>query len=220
MYIMVIGGGQLGYYLAKGLLGEGHEVLVIEKDAAICEKISREMGSVCLRGDGCETTTLERTGTARADMFIAVTGDDEDNLIACQVAKHKFKVLHTIARVRNPRNEKLFRKLGIDVTISSTRIILEHIEREVPSHRLSHLLTIQDRGLDILEIKVPENSGAVGKTLGELALPEECILSLVIRPGNKPLVPDAATTIEAQDQIIAVAPAGCEEALRATLVGS
>jgi trk system potassium uptake protein TrkA len=217
MYIMVIGGGQLGYYLTKGLLGEGHEVLLIEKDAKICEKISHEMGSVCLRGDGCETATLERTGTARADLFIAVTGDDEDNLIACQVAKHRFKAPHTIARVRNPRNEDLFKKLGIDVTISSTRIILEHIEREVPSHRLSHLLTIQDRGLDILEIKVPENSDAVGKTVNQLSLPNDCVLSLVIRPGKKPLVPDATTTIEAQDQIIAIAPADCEEAIRTTL---
>lgn len=219
MYIMVIGGGQLGYFLAKGLLGEGHEVLVIEKDAAICEKISREMGSVCLRGDGCETSTLAQTGTGRADMFIAVTGDDEDNLIACQVAKHRFKVPYTIARVRNPENEVLFKKLGIDVTVSSTRIILEHIEREVPSHPLAHLLTIQDRGLEIVEVKIPDDATTVGKAVKELPLPEEAVLSLIIRRQRKPIVPTASTAIEAGDQIIAVTPADTEDALRAALIG-
>jgi len=219
MYIMVIGGGQLGYYLARGLLDEGHEVLLIEKDAKTCEKISQDMGGICLRGDGCETVTLEKSGTARADMFIAVTGDDEDNLIACQVAKHKFKVPHTIARVRNPKNESLFKKLGINVTVSSTRIILEHIEREVPSHRMAHLLTIQDKGLEIVEIRVPEGSRAVGKKVNELPLPEGSILSLIIRAGKKPLVPNSSTAIEAQDQIIAVASPESEEALRTALVG-
>src|SRR3972149_6109368 len=126
MYIIVVGGGRVGYYLTKALLGEGHEVLLVEKDAAICETITDELGSVCLRGDGCEATTLAEVGTDRADMLIAVTGDDEDNLVACQVAKHKFNVPRTIARIGNPQNEMLFKKLGIDVTVSSTKIILEH----------------------------------------------------------------------------------------------
>ncbi len=98
MYIIVIGGGRVGYYLTKALLEEGHEVLTIEKNATYCEVINEELGSVCLRGDGCETATLTEVGTGRADMFIAVTGDDEDNLVACQVAKHKFNVPRTIAR--------------------------------------------------------------------------------------------------------------------------
>jgi len=219
MYIMVVGGGQIGYYLTKGLLDAGHEVLLIEKDAKTCDKISQDMGGICLRGDGCETATLERSGAGRADMFIAVTGDDEDNLIACQVAKHKFKVPHTVSRVRNPKNETLFKKLGIDATVSSTRIILEHIEREVPSHRMAHLLTIQDKGLEIVEISVPEDSAAVGKKVSELTLPKEGVLSLIIRAGKKPVVPNATTTIEAQDQIIAVVSPENEEALRAALVG-
>src|SRR4030042_708847 len=136
MYIIVVGGGRVGYYLLKALLNEGHEVLLLEKDARIGRNIGEELGSVCYRGDGCEAATLAEVGTSRADMLVAVTGDDEDNLVACQVAKHKYHVPRTIARIRNPKNEALFKKLGIDVTVSTTNIILEVIEREVPTHTL------------------------------------------------------------------------------------
>lgn len=220
MYIIIVGGGRLGYYLTKTLLDEGHEVLLVEKDAAICETITGEMGSVCLRGDGCETATLAEAGTGRADMFIAVTGDDEDNLVACQVAKYKFKVPRTIARVRNPKNEAVFKKLGIDVTVSSTNLILEHIEHEVPSHPLMHLLNIRDRGLEIVEVTIPPDSTTVGKAVKELALPPESILSLVISKEKKPVVPKADTILEAGDKIIAVTPPESEEALRTALIGS
>ena len=220
MYIVIIGGGQLGFYLARGLLDEGHEVALLEKDAKTCERVSQDISGICIRGDGCETATLEKMGTARAEMFIAVTGDDEDNLIACQLAKHKFNVPHTIARVRNPKNESLFKKLGIDVTVSSTRIILEHIEREVPSHQMAHLLTIQDKGLEIVEFRIPEGSGTVGRKLGELPLPKEAVLSLILRAGARPMTPNASTVIEAKDQIIAAVPPGNEDELRSALTGS
>ena len=143
MYIIVVGGGRVGYYLTKALLDEGHEILLIEKRRDICQSVSREMGSVALCGDGCETTTLEAAGTSRADMLIAVTGDDEDNLVSCQVAKYRFKVPRTLARARNPKNEIVFKKLGIETSVSSTNVILEHIEHEVPSHPLTHLLSIR-----------------------------------------------------------------------------
>ena len=147
MYIIIAGGGEIGYYLAKALLDEGHEILVIEKNADRNEFICSELGSVCVRGDGCEAATLTEVGTGRADMLIAVTGDDEDNLVACQVAKYKFNVPRTIARIKNPKNEAIFKKLGVDVTVSSTNIILKNIEEEVPTHPLTHLLTIRDKGL-------------------------------------------------------------------------
>ncbi len=220
MYIIVVGGGRVGYYLTKALLAEGHEMLIVEKDTAICEAINDELGSVCFRGDGCEVATLTEVGTDRADMLIAVTGDDEDNLVACQVAKHKFKVPRTIARVRNPQNEILFQKLGIDVTVSTTNIILERITGEVPTHPLTHLLTIRDSGLEIVEIRIPPDSATIGKMVRELSLPAESLLSLVIRKGSKPFVPAADTVIQAGDQIIAVTPPEAEEALRIALRGS
>ena len=157
MYIIVVGGGRLGYYLLKALLNEGHEVLVLEKEARICNNIIEEMGSVCYRGDGCEAATLAEVGTSRADMLVAVTGDDEDNLVACQVAKHLHNVPRTVARIRNPQNEVLFKKLGIDVTVSVTNLILEAIEREVPTHPLTHLLTIDEKGLVIVDVRYLPN---------------------------------------------------------------
>jgi len=219
MYIIVVGGGRLGYYLSKELLNEGHEVLVIEKNASICENIVDEMGSICVRGDGCEAATLAEIGTSRADMLVAVTGDDEDNLVACQVAKHKFNVPRTIARIRNPKNENIFKKLGIDVTVSSTNLILEHIEEEVPTHPLTHLLTIRDKGLEIVEVKIPPGSITIGKRVKELSLPPESKLALIIPKERKPTVPIASTILQAGDQIIALTTSGSEEALRATLRG-
>jgi trk system potassium uptake protein TrkA len=220
MYIIVIGGGKVGYYLAKALLDEGHEILVVEKDPDRTEFICGELGSVCIRGDGCEVATLTEVGTGRADMFIAVTGDDEDNLVACQVAKHKFNVPRTIARISNPNNETIFKTLGIDVTVSSTNIILEHIEEEVPTHPITHLLDIKDKGLEIVEVKIPPHSKTIGKAVKALKLPKGSVLALIIRSQKKPIVPTASTVLQAEDQIIAVTAPESEEDLRTALRGS
>ena len=220
MYIIVVGGGRVGYYLIKALLAEGHEILLVEKSSTVCQAINDEMGSVCFQGDGCEAATLAEVGTGRADMLIAVTGDDEDNLVACQVAKHKFNVPRTIARIRNPKNEILFKKLGIDVTVSSTNIILESIEKEVPTHPLTHLLEIEDKGLEIVDVKIPPDSTTVGKPIKELELPPGTVLSLIIRKARKPVVPTGSTVVQAEDQIIAVTPPESEEALRTALRGA
>src|SRR5579875_1411174 len=140
MYIVVVGGGKVGFYIAKGLIDEGHEVLIIErdqKDPHRSDSIAEELGSeVVLRGDGCEAATQEKAGVARADILIAVTGEDEDNLVACQVAKNRFKVPRAIARINNPKNELIFKLLGIDTTVSATSVILANIEQELPTHHL------------------------------------------------------------------------------------
>ena len=219
MYIIVVGGGRLGYYLTKALLDEKHEVLVIEKDAAISQSINNELGSVCLRGDGCEAATLAQAGTGRADMLIAVTGEDEDNLVACQVAKYKFQVPRTIARVRNPRNEELFRQLGVDVAVSSTSIILEHIKHQLPTHPLMHLLSIQEKGLEVVEVSITSESSTVGKQVKELELPSESILALIIRQERKPTAPTGSTVLQQGDQIIAVTRPESVEALKSALTG-
>lgn len=220
MYIIVVGGGRLGYYLTKALLNEGHEVVIVEKNPTICQTINDELGSVCIRGDGCEAATLTEIGTVRADMLIAVTGDDEDNLVACQVAKHKFNVPRTIARVRNPKNETIFRKLGIDVTVSSTNIILENIEEELPTHPLIHLLTLRDKGLEIVEIKIPPDSTTIGKSLKELSLPPGSRLALIIPKEHNPRVPTPDTILGDGDRVIAVTTPESEAALRAALRGA
>ena len=220
MYIIIVGGGRLGYYLTEALLSEGHEVVIVEKNPTICQTINDELGNVCIRGDGCETVTLDEIGTTRADMLIAVTGDDSDNLVACQVAKHKFNVPRTIARVRNPKNETIFKALGIDVTVSSTNIILENIKEEVPTHPLTHLLTIRDKGLEIVEVKVPPDATTIGKPIKELTLPQGSKLVLIIPKDLKPHVPTSDTILRDGDRVIAVTTPESEEALRAVLRGA
>jgi trk system potassium uptake protein TrkA len=217
MYIIVVGGGRLGYSLTKALLNEGHETLLIEKNAAVCERINKELGSICLRGDGCETGVLSEAGAGRADLFIAVTGEDEDNLVACQVAKYRFNVPRTIARVREPRNEQIFKQLGVDVTVNSTNIILERIEHEVPSHPLTQLFCINgdQRDLEIMDIRVVAGAPAVGKSVNELDLPDRAVLGLVVRTDEKPFVPRGDTVFRSGDQVIAVAPGDIEDDLRA-----
>ena len=219
MYVIVVGGGRVGYYLTRALLDEGHEVLILETNATVARTLSDELGSISVRGDGCESTTLASVGTNRADMLIAVTGDDEDNLVSCQVAKHMFGVPRTVARIRNPRNEALFKKLGIDVTINTTNLILESIEEEVPTHTLIHLRDIRDKGLEIVEVKIPPDAPTIGKPLKELSLPEGSVLSLIIRKARRPIVPSGATILQAEDQVIAVTAHESEEALRAILSG-
>ncbi len=217
MYVIVVGGGRVGYYLTKALLDEKHEVVLVEKDSSICDAINDELGSVCIRGDGSEVAVLSDIGTSRADMLIAVTGDDEDNLVACQLAKHRFKVPRTVARVVNPKNANLFKRLGIDITVVSTNVILENIEAEVPTHPLTHLLSIGDRGLEIVDIRIMPESHVAGKAIKQVSLPSGAVLSLIIRKGVRPFVPTGETILQAEDRVIAATPAEAEPALRASL---
>jgi len=220
MYIIIIGGGSVGYYLCEALLNEGHEVLVLDKDAAKCEHFGNEMGSVCIRGDGCEVATLAHAGAARADVVIATTDEDEDNLVSCQVAKYEFGVARTIARVNNPKNEKVFKKLGVDRTITVTNLILDHIEGELPTHPLVHLLTMMEEETEIVEVRVKEGAAAVGKSIRELSLPTDTVLFLLIRNGQKPQAITENTVLEIDDRIIALTATANEETLRKELTGS
>ncbi|MBM4447277.1 MAG: TrkA family potassium uptake protein [Chloroflexi bacterium] len=217
MYIIIIGGGSVGYHLCKALLKEKHEVLVLDRDATKCENFEDELGSVCVRGDGCEVTTLAEAGVSRAEVFIAATDEDEDNLVACQVAKHKFGVPRTIARVNDPKNEEIFRKLGVDCPISVTNLILEHIEEKIPTHPLIHLLTMGEEKMEIVEVKILEGSKSAGKSVKELSLPSDSILALLIRNGQKPQVPTADTILEVNDRIIALTTTDSEQTLQEKL---
>lgn len=218
VYIIVVGGGKVGYYLSKTLLSEGHEVLVIEIDPRKVARIEEELGEVVMEGDGCEATTLESAGTSRAEIMVAVTGDDEDNLITCQLAKGKFRVPRAIARINNPANERIFRALGIDVTISSTQLILSQIEQEIPSRALSHLLMMRHADLEIVEAFLKPGMEVVGKPLRSLRLPAGCVIPVLIRDGQS-VVPSGDTTLEAGDEVIVVTKTTNEDELRDVLFG-
>ncbi|MBI2885663.1 MAG: TrkA family potassium uptake protein [Chloroflexi bacterium] len=220
MYIIVVGGGKVGFHLAKALVAEGHEILVLERDSKKCEAIADELGSVVVHGDGCEAATLADAGAARADVMVAVTGDDEDNLVVCQVAKLKFNVPRTIARINNPKNELIFRKLGIGETVSSTQVIMERIQSELPSHPLLHLLDLRQYGLELVDIKLTRGSASVGKRLRDLKLPASSVVPLIISKRQGVLVPNGDTVLEDEDEVVAVTRTETEDALRAQFTGS
>jgi trk system potassium uptake protein TrkA len=217
MYIVIVGGGEVGYHLSKILLNDGHEVLILELDAARSERLAEELGSIVVRGDGCEAATLQNVGTGRADMLVAVTDDDARNLVACQVAKHKFNVPRTIARVTNPNNENIFKILGVDVTVCSTKLILANIEQELPSHPLIPLLKLKSGGLEIIEVKVPPGSKIIGKKLRSFQLPKGSAVLLVIGKEQGPQIPTPDTVVMAEDEVVAITQAENEETIRAML---
>ena len=212
MYIIIAGAGKVGWNLARELVGEGHEVTVIEADRERYLTVEEELEHAIQYGDATELWVLERAGIVRADMVIAVTGDDEDNMLISQVAREKYLVEHTIARVNNPRNLEHFELLGVRPVVSATDLILRLIEHEVPHHGLVHLLDLRQEQLEIIELEVAEGAPAAGAQIGDLSLPEGCLVVSVLRDGTG-FVPKAETTIQAGDEVLAVLSPGDEPAV-------
>jgi len=219
VFVLVVGGGKVGYYLAKELIDSGHEVALMEKDATRARQITDEIGSIVIAHDGCEGKYLGEAGCNRADVVAAVTGDDEDNLVICQMAKHHFDVPRTIARVNNPKNEPLFRHLGVDELVSPTRMILGSIEQDIPVHELLHLAALGVGELEIIEAHLQPGSPAIGKVAMDLSVPQGCSLFGVIREGvPTPLKTD--TVLAEGDKVIAIGRPDCEVHLREQLIGA
>ena len=218
MFVLVVGGGKVGYYLTKELIENGHEVVLMEKDRARATQITDELGSVVVPHDGCEGKYLGEAGCNRADVVAAVTGDDEDNLVICQMAKHHFDVPRTIARVNNPKNEVLFRHLGVDEQVSPTRMILASVEQDIPVHELLHLAALGEGELEIIEAHLQAGSPAIGRAPRDLDMPEGCSLFAVIRDGlAMPLRPDSI--LQEGDKVIAIGKQECEDMLHGQLIG-
>ena len=218
MYVVVIGGGNVGYYLTKELLAAGHEVVVIEEDPARARQIADELGSIVIANDGCEGRYQAEAGMGRADVVAAVTGDDAVNLAASQVAKMRFNVPRSIARVNDPKNEKLFRQLSIDDTVSPTRSILGVIEHEIPIHDLLHLAELEGGEVQIVEAQLDADSPVIGRELRDLALPEGSTIAVLIRD-DRPQSPRSDTKLRPGDKLLAVTNAGDEAELRNLLIG-
>src|SRR5581483_4177763 len=203
----------------KSLLSEGYEVVLTEKDKARANELAEELGeSVAVRGDGCEASLLGEIGTHRADVFVAVTGDDEDNLVSCQMAKIKFQVPRTIARANNPKNRTVFERLGIDVAVSATNIILSLIEQEIPRHAMVNLIHLKQAGMEIVEVEIPDTSPIVGKRLRDAGLDRDMHISAILR-GTETIVPSAETPMAAGDMVYALIREDKENEFRALLVG-
>jgi trk system potassium uptake protein len=218
MYVVVIGGGNVGYYLTKELLAAGHEVVVIEEEPARARQIADELGSIVIANDGCEGRYQAEAGMGRADVVAAVTGDDAVNLAACQVAKMRFNVPRSIARVNDPKNEKLFRQLSINDTVSPTRTILGVIEHEIPIHDLLHLAELEGGELQIVEAQLDADSPVIGRELRELTLPEGSTIAVIVRD-QRAQPPRSDTRLRTGDKLLAVTTAGDEAQLRSLLIG-
>lgn len=213
MYVIVVGAGKVGYYLSKRLINEDHEVLLMEKDRRRAALLAEELGDIIMQGDGCEVRVMAEAGFGRADVIVAVTGDDEDNLVICQMAKRQFNVPRTLARVNNPVNEDLFQKLGIDTTVSSTAIIFSLIDQQIEPGQVIPLGLLKKGNIEVVAISVSERSPILGKSVKDLDLPAKTLIISVIR-GENALLPQPETRIEAGDSVVALASAETEPLLR------
>jgi trk system potassium uptake protein TrkA len=209
MYIVVVGAGKVGWNLARELIGKGNEVTVIESEPSRFAMVEEELEHAVHYGDGSELWVLERAGVARADMVIAVTGDDEDNILICQVAREKYGVERVIARCNNPRNLQHFELLGIKPAVSATDLILRLIEHEVPRYGFLHLLDLPQERLEIIEIEVAEGSPAAGTLVKDLGLPDGSLAIAILRNGAG-FVPLTDSVIEAGDEVLIVLDTGLE----------
>jgi trk system potassium uptake protein TrkA len=213
VYIIIVGAGKVGWNLARELLDKQHEVTVIEEDRRRYLTVEQELEHNIQYGDASELWVLERAGIQRADMVIAVTGDDEDNVLICQVAREKYMVERIIARVNNPRNLQHFELLGIKPSVSATDLILNLIEHEVPEYGLVHLLDFPEERLEIIEMLLEKDSKVAGQRVGDLEMPEGSLLISVLREGRG-FVPGADTVLEPGDEVLAVLDPGREEDLK------
>ena len=222
MYIIVAGGGKVGYHLTKALLAEGHEVVLLEMNRQRALRIADEFGSVVIPQRADEGRWLIEAGVERADVVIAATGDDEPNLIVCQLAemlaKRKGHTVRTIARVNHPKNEATLQRLGVDATVSTTSVILAMIEEELSPHPAVHLMTLRQAGIELMEFILDADSPAVGKSIGALRLPEGVALPLVVR-GKETIRPQDDTVLQAEDAIIALLPIAVVPEVRTRLMG-
>ncbi len=217
MYILIGGGGKVGYYLAEELLQSKHEVVIVERNRNRVRAISDELGECVVEGDCCEVSTLDTAGIARADLAVAVTGDDEDNLVFSEIARRR-GADRVIARINNPRNEQLFQRRGLETTVSATHAILAQIEQELPTADVIPLLQLHT-GLEIVEVKLPETSPAAGRPVSQLWLPPESLILLVVNPEGMPRIPDDDTRLEAGDALVVVTRKESVERLKQSLVG-
>jgi trk system potassium uptake protein TrkA len=202
MYIVIAGGGKVGYYLVKTLQQNKHKIKVIERQKDLCEKIANELNVCVVNGDGTDIEHLTECMVTAADIFIAVTGRDEDNLIACQLAKRNFGVGRTIARVNNPKNITVFERLGVDIAVSSTSIIADLIEQEVDFTGMKTLMKLKDGKVALSEVRITETSPVRNKSLKQMNIPKKCVLISVIREDSV-IIPNGDTVLLDGDYIIA-----------------
>ena len=218
MFVLVTGGGKVGSNVARTLLRAGHEVAIVEQRRDHWEELEEEFEHRAILGDATEIFVLQQAGIERPpDLVVAVTGDDEDNMVICQMAREHFHAPKVIARVNDPRNQPHFDLLGISPTVSATQTIMALIEHEVPEHELIHLLELRKENLEIVEVQIDKSSPSAGKRVSGLKLPAGARLISVMR-GGQAEIPDSETELRPGDQVLAILEPGKEDELRRVLL--
>ncbi|ATZ60888.2 MAG: NAD-binding protein [Methanosarcinales archaeon Met12] len=218
MYVVIVGGGRIGSFLAKTLSDEGKQVSLVELDKDVCQTLAEKLDILIINGDGTDIKYLEDAGTEKADVFVAVTGDDKTNLISCQIAKKNFSVGRTVARVNEPKNESVFNELGIDIAISTVTAASIVIKNAVTSGELMTLLTLEGGGMEMVELRIHEDSSAANKAIEELRLPDDCVLTAIIRGGHV-IFPKGKTVIKVGDLVMVLTTTERIDKLERVFVG-
>jgi trk system potassium uptake protein TrkA len=217
MYVIVVGGGNVGTQLAKRLIARDHEVLLLEKDSRQASKLAGALGDqFVLAGDGCELHIQKAAGFSRADVVVAATGEDEDNLVVCQLAKHQWNVERVLARVNDPGHEEIFRELGIDDTVSATRLIFNLIDQQLETDELVPVGALHRGHVEVVESVLSARSPLVGTQVRDIALPTGTFLVYLFRDGQGSAV-DGDTELQANDMLVALVPIAHAEELRKVL---
>ena len=219
MYIVIVGAGKVGAQTARELVAFGHEVTVVEQEATKVNDLNDELGDIAIIGDGTEVATQHEAGMNRADLVVATTGRDEVNLAVAQVAKHRFGTDRVIARINFPKNQEIFRALGVDITVSATTAIMAQIEQALPSSPLIHLLELYGSAFELVEVVVGQDAPTVGRAIRDLQLPEGALLPLVVHADGRPEVPTPETVLTAGAAVLVVTLPEHEAELRRGLTG-
>lgn len=219
MYVVIVGGGNVGEAAARWLISAGHEVAVVDYDQAICDALDESLGSICVKGDGTDAVTLDRAGTSRADAVIVTTSHDDVNMVCCQLANHRFGVSRSISLVNDHEHLDLFRRLGVDVPVDTTDLLLGRIQRGLTAHGLVQLMNVSEMdNKTLVSVKIPSVPGTNERRVGDLDLPGGTLLSLVISRDGSVSTPQDDTVLHPGDEVIAVTSVDRERDLRDILV--
>ena len=218
MYIIIVGCGKVGFYLCKDMLARGHEVTVVDKRPEKVKEAQEHLGNIIFEGDGCDPDVLQKLGVERAEVLVAATGHDEDNLVICHVGRHLNPKVRTVGRVNNPKNEPTFRRLGLDAVVNSSELLAHMIEHEFSTGDLVPLISLRRCGLDMVEVTVSSSSPCVGKQIQDIRLPDSCTLVSILRGGTV-ITPRGDVTLSVGDEVIGVVKPEQEEELQRLLVG-
>lgn len=217
MYVVIVGGGRIGRFIARDMVDKGHEVTVLERVQGRCEQLVAETGILVIEGDACDIEYLEQAHADRADVFVATTHEDDENLVACQLALTACGAKRAISRVNTPNNVEIFERLGIEA-VSSTRLISELIESELVVEELVRLTNLRGGSLGLVEVRIPRDAEAPRpRRVDELDLPQEAIIAAVFR-GPIAIIPRGDTVIEPGDEVVAIISPDIEDRLTAALL--